>query len=49
MKSMQNCSICAAKLNEMSDIRNLNNFKRCEGTLFMACHHFRLGSGFLTA
>ena len=32
-KSMQNCSICEAKPNEVSDIRNLNNFKPCEGTL----------------
>ena len=30
---MQNCSICEAKPNEVSDIRNLNNFKPCEGTL----------------
>ena len=30
LKSMQNCSICGANLNKMSDIRNLNNFKPCE-------------------
>ena len=32
-KSMQNCSICEAKPKEISDIRNLNNFKPCKDTL----------------